>query len=309
MTQGVLEGAAAGSAIDRPAEAHAVAVVIPAFNEEKGIGAVLDGLKEELARTSWPFEIIVVDDGSTDATARIAGERGARVIAHGANRGYGAALKSGIRAARSPYVMIIDADGTYPSDAVPRLLHAAPDHDMVVGARIGKSVAVPLVRRPARWFLRRLASYLAETEIPDLNSGLRIFRRDRAIQFFPILPSGFSFTTSITLALLCNDGEVAYLPIDYARREGRSKIRPLRDTLNFLILILRAILFFNPLKVFVPASLVILAGFAVSLYWDVFVRWDLTEKTLILLFAGVQILAVGVLADLISKTPRMGRGL
>ena len=284
----------------------AVSVVVPAFNEEAGIGRVLGGLRDALGRSSWPYEIIVVDDGSSDRTAEVAAGCGAIVVAHGRNRGYGAALKSGIRAARSPYILITDADGTYPNDAVPRLLEAARDHDMVVGARTGRNVHVPLIRRPAKWFLRRLAEYLSDSEIPDLNSGFRVFRRDRVLPFFPILPSGFSFTTSITLALLCNDGRVAYIPIDYSRRTGRSKIRPLRDTLNFAVLILRSILYFNPMKVFLPASLVVLAGFAASIAWDVFVRFDLTEKTLILLFAGLQLLAIGILADMISKSGRIG---
>ncbi len=291
---------------DAPAgeAASAVTAVIPAFNEESGIGEVLDGLKGALSRSGRPYEIIVVDDGSTDRTAEVARSRGVTVVTHRANRGYGAALKSGILRSKAEYVLITDADGTYPSDAVPKLLDAAREHDMVVGARTGVRVNIPLIRRPAKWILQRLAIYLAETDIPDLNSGLRVFRRDRALHFFPILPSGFSFTTSITLALLCNDGRVAYVPIDYSKRTGKSKIRPLHDTLNFLLLILRTILYFNPLKIFVPPSLLVLAGFGVSLAWDVLVRSDLTEKTLILLFAGVQLLAVGLLADMISKAPR-----
>jgi glycosyltransferase involved in cell wall biosynthesis len=288
------------------ADSPGVSVVIPAFNEESGIGRVLTGLRESLARTGWAHEIIVVDDGSSDGTARVARDSGVTVVSHGANRGYGASLKSGILAARAPLILIIDADGTYPIDAIPRLLESAGDHDMVVGARTGAKVEGPLLRRPARWFLRRLAAYLAETEIPDLNSGLRVFRRDKALQFFPILPSGFSFTTSITLALLCNDGRVAYIPIDYAKRTGRSKIRPIRDMFNFILLIVRSILYFNPLKIFIPASLVVLAACGASLYYDLFILRDLTEKTLILLFAGVQLLAIGVLADMISKSARMG---
>jgi glycosyltransferase involved in cell wall biosynthesis len=283
-----------------------VAAVIPAFNEEGAIGHVLDGLKEALSRAPWHFEIIVVDDGSSDRTAEVARSMGVTVVTHGSNRGYGTALKTGIRAAKAPYILIIDADGTYPIDAVPRLLEAAPENDMVVGARTGKTVHVPLARRPAKWFLRHLAIFLSETDIPDLNSGFRVFRRDRALEFFPILPSGFSFTTSITLALLCNDGRVKYIPVDYSKRMGRSKIRPIRDTFNFLVLILRAILYFNPLKIFLPPSLAVLGGFAVSAWYDVFVLDDLTEKTLILLFAGVQLLAIGMLADMISKTPRIG---
>jgi glycosyltransferase involved in cell wall biosynthesis len=282
----------------------ALAAVIPAYNEEVGIGPVLDGLKDALERGGWPFEIIVVDDGSSDRTAQIAAARGAAVVQHPVNKGYGAALKSGIRRAAAPYILIIDADGTYPSDAIPKLLDLARDNDMVVGARTGASVHIPMVRRPAKWFLTRLATYLSSTKIPDLNSGLRIFRRDRAVHFFPILPAGFSFTTTITLALLCNDYRVAYVPIDYSKRSGRSKIRPIRDTLNFLVLILRAILHFNPMRIFFPASLVILGAFSASLAWDLLVRADLTEKTLILLFAGLQILAIGLLADMISKIPK-----
>jgi len=290
----------------RVESARAVSAVIPALNEEAGIGKVLEELERTLAGTGWAHEIIVVDDGSSDRTAHVARQSGAVVVSHGSNRGYGAALKSGIRASRSEYILITDADGTYPSDAVPRLLESAAECDMVVGSRTGKDVNVPLVRRPAKWFLRKLAGLLAEREIPDLNSGLRIFRKDRALQFFSILPSGFSFTTTITLALLCNDGRVEYVPINYAKRTGRSKIRPIRDTWNFLMLIFRAILYFNPLKVFLPASLLILAGFGASLFYDVAVLRDLTEKTLILLFAGVQLLAVGIIADMISKSPRTG---
>jgi len=290
----------------RAETAATISAVIPALNEEFGIGRVLDDLKRTLAGTGWSYEIIVVDDGSSDRTADVAREKGAVVVTHGSNRGYGAALKSGIKASRSEYILIIDADGTYPSDAVPHLLEAAPHKDMVVGARTGKDVNVPLVRRPAKWVLKKLAGLLAEREIPDLNSGLRVFRKDRAVRYFSILPSGFSFTTTITLALLCNDGLVEYIPINYAKRTGRSKIRPIRDTWNFLMLIFRAILYFNPLKVFLPPSMLILAGFAASLVYDIAVLDDLTEKTLILLFAGIQLLAVGIIADMISKSPRGG---
>ncbi|HET9481566.1 MAG TPA: glycosyltransferase family 2 protein, partial [Candidatus Polarisedimenticolia bacterium] len=173
--------------------------------------------------------------------------------------------------------------------------------DMVVAARTGESVAIPFFRRLAKGILRRLAIYLSESEIPDLNSGLRIFRRDAAIGYFPILPSGFSFTTTITLAMLCNEGAVAYVPINYSKRTGRSKIRPIRDTSNFLILIMRTILYFNPLKIFLPVSLGIGSLCAVSLAYDLFILKDLTEKSLILLFGALQMMAIGVLADMITK--------
>ena len=278
-----------------------ISVVIPAYNEEGGLGDVVRGLRESMGRSGRPFEIIVVDDGSRDRTPEVARDLGVTVVTHETNRGYGAALKTGIRAARGEYILICDGDGTYPPESIPGLLGRAGAHDMVVAARTGPSVEIPIFRRLAKGILRRLAIYLSESEIPDLNSGLRVFRREAALAFFPILPAGFSFTTTITLAMLCNEGSVAYVPINYSKRRGRSKIRPLRDTLNFLILILRTILYFNPLKIFLPVSLTIGALFIGSLCWDLFVLKDLTEKTLIFLFGAIQLLAVGVIADLITK--------
>ncbi len=262
---------------------------------------MVNGLRGVLESAGHPFEIIVVDDGSTDATPSVAQGLDVRLIRHPANRGYGAALKTGIRAAAGERILICDGDGTYPAASIPTLLSRAEGHDMVVAARTGERVHMPWPRRVAKWILRRLAMYLSETAIPDLNSGLRVFRRDTARGFFPILPNGFSFTTTITLAILCSEGSVEYVPIDYTRRTGRSKIRPLRDTLNFLILIMRTILYFNPLRIFLPVSLGIGALFGVSLAYDVFVLEDLTEKTIILLLGSLQLLAIGLLADVITK--------
>jgi hypothetical protein len=177
----------------------------------------------------------------------------------------------------------------------------------VVAARTGPSVQIPIFRRLAKGILRWLAVYLSESEIPDLNSGLRIFRKESVMAHFPILPAGFSFTTTITLAMLCSEGSVSYVPSNYNKRHGRSKIRPLRDTVNFLILILRTILYFNPLKVFLPVSFAIGVMFVASLTYDLFILKDLTEKTLIFLFGAAQILAIGVIADLITKRPYSGR--
>jgi len=278
-----------------------VSVIIPAYNEEGGLARVVHGLKASLDASGVPFEIIVVDDGSRDATLEVARGLDVRVVAHPTNRGYGAALKSGIRAASGEHILICDGDGTYPPESIPGLLSRIDGNDMVVAARIGPSVDIPLPRRLAKGVLRRLAIYLSESHIPDLNSGLRVFRREAAMDYFPILPSGFSFTTTITLAMLCNDQSVVYIPINYSKRTGRSKIRPVRDTLNFLILIMRTILYFNPLKIFLPVSLVVGALCAVSLAYDLFILEDLTEKTLIFLFGAVQLLATGVLADMISK--------
>ena len=278
-----------------------ISVVIPAYNEEGGLAEVVRGLRASMESSGRPFEVIVVDDGSRDRTPEVARGLGVTVVTHGRNRGYGAALKTGIRAATGDQILICDGDGTYPPESIPELLSRSDGHDMVVAARTGASVEIPIFRRIAKGILRRLAIYLSESEIPDLNSGLRVFRKEVAMSYFPILPSGFSFTTTITLAMLCNEGSVAYVPINYSKRRGRSKIRPLRDTLNFLILILRTILYFNPLKIFLPVSLAIGVIFAASLSYDLLVLKDLTEKTLIFLFGAVQMMAVGVLADLITK--------
>lgn len=278
-----------------------ISVIIPAYNEENGLAEVVTGLRARLEATGHPFDVVVVDDGSVDGTAEVASALGVRLVSHSRNLGYGAALKSGIRAAEGEYILICDGDGSYPPESIPALLERMDSHDMVVGSRTGFSVDRPFFRRLAKGILRRLAIYLSESDIPDLNSGLRVFRKRSALDYFPILPAGYSFTTTITLAMLCNEGSVAYVPINYSKRRGRSKIRPVRDTLNFLILIIRTILYFNPLRVFLPFSLAIATLFLASLGYDVVVLSDLTEKTLILLFGAVQLLAVGVIADMISK--------
>ena len=278
-----------------------LSIVIPAHDEEAGLAMVVRGIQAALQESAQPFEIIVVDDGSNDRTAEIAAGLDVTLIRHTERRGYGAALKTGIRAAVGEWILICDADGTYPPDAIPALLALAPTNDMVVGARTGPIVDTPLFRRIAKGILRRLASYLSESVIPDLNSGLRVFRKDAVTPYFPILPSGFSFTTTITLALLCNGGSVAFVPINYHRRRGRSKIQPVRETLNFIILILRTITYFNPLKVFAPISVVLGLLFLVSLGYDVFVLENVTEKSLILLIGSLQLLGIGVIGDVVTK--------
>lgn len=210
-----------------------VSVVVPAYNESGAIVRCIEHLRATLDPVDFAAEIVVVDDGSTDGTSdQLAAIEGIRVLRHDRNRGYGAALKTGIRAARGEIIVITDADGTYPVDRIPELVAAMEECDMVVGARTGQKVRIPLVRRPAKWFITTLASYLSEAEIPDLNSGLRAFRRHDALRLFGILPDGFSFTTTITLSMMCSGMMVRFIPIDYHERTGRSKIRPLRDTWN-----------------------------------------------------------------------------
>ena len=298
--------------------ASGVTIVVPAFDEEDGIEGVVRRLVAlDLGR---PTELLVVNDGSSDRTGevleRLKGEHPTlTVMAHTMNRGYGAALKTGIRAARHPVVVITDADGTYPEDRIVDLVDRVDQGAaMAVGARTGADVHIPWQRKPAKAFLRWIASFLAGTPIPDLNSGLRAIRRDLVLRYEAILPEGFSFTTTITLSSLTNHHRVDYVTIDYAQRSGSSKIRPIRDTLGFLALIIRTVVYFNPLKVFLPLTAVLSVALTTSLVYDFFfdargpngeLAPNLGDKTVLLFVATVQTLTVGLVADLIDKKSRL----
>ena len=273
-------------------------VIIPAYNEESGVRQTVERVRAALADEPCRFEIIVVDDGSTDDTAMQAESAHIRVIRLRENRGYGAALKAGIAASSSEHVAILDADGTYPAEMLPRLLEHARGADMVVGARSGSNSNIPLVRRPAKWILNRLGGFLAGQRIPDINSGLRVMRRSSLRRFLPLLPSGFSFTTTITLAMLCTECRVVYLPIDYHPRLGTSKIRPAHFT-SFLFLILRTVLMFNPLKVFLPLGLVVFVVGLAKLVQDILL-WNLSETAVLCFLTAIIVWSVGMQADMTS---------
>jgi glycosyltransferase involved in cell wall biosynthesis len=280
---------------------HALTIIIPAYNEERAIVPVVEQVRDAMEEFPFDFEILVVDDGSRDRTAEEARTTGVRVVQHRQNRGYGEALKTGIRHAKFEHIAIIDADGSYPPQEIPRLAALLDDAEMVVGARTGPNAAIPLIRRPAKKALTMLASYLTGVKIPDLNSGLRLFRRALAIEFFDLLPSKFSFTTTITLAALNSGYLVEYVEVDYYARTGKSKIRPIQDTFNFLMLILRMTLIFRPLKVYLPiaAGLFFLAAAIVAVGWFGFGK-IFDNTALIFLFAAFQCVAIGLLADVVN---------
>jgi glycosyltransferase involved in cell wall biosynthesis len=275
-------------------------LVIPVYNEEEIIAATVEELQQILK--SYQYEIIVVNDGSTDATSQVLSSvNGITLIEHNCNRGYGAALKTGIRQAQYPLIAITDADGTYPNERIPDLLTLAARADMVVGSRTGKNVTYSNLRKIPKWFLVRFAQWVTKTRIPDLNSGLRVFQRDVLVKFIPVLPNTFSFTTTITIAMLTNNYIVHYEPIDYFHRVGKSKIKPIRDTLRFVQLILRMGVYFAPLRIFLPVAGLFFTGFLVTLFQDLFIRQDLTESTLILFVAAIQVGMFALLADMIDR--------
>lgn len=276
-----------------------LAVIMPAFNESLGIHDTLKRVRQVLADFPFSSEIIVVDDGSTDGTGAKAAESGVRVVTHSWNRGYGAALKTGILATKAPAVMIMDADATYEPDAIPRLYARLDGASMVVGTRWLRSEGVSPIRRLPKWFLNRFASYLVGRRIPDLNSGQRVMKRDTVLRYMHLCPSGFSFTSTITLAMLANGHNVIYEPIQYLKRAGKSKIRPSHFA-SFILLVVRAIVLFNPLKVFLPiGALVFLAGVA-KLIEDIYL-WNLSETAVMAFLSAMTIWAVGLLADMISR--------
>lgn len=281
-----------------------VSVIIPAFNEEQAVGKVVAEVQALLNQHQIECEILVVDDGSTDNTAQAANAAGARIARHRSNRGYGAALKTGIAAAAHDVIVITDADGTYPCRYIPELLEQLNDADMVVGARIGKNVHIPWIRRPAKKVLNKLANYITNVDIPDLNSGLRAFRRDIALQYVAILPDQFSFTTTITLAMLCDKYAVAYVPIDYLQRTGHSKIVPW-DAGSFAILILRTAMLFRPLRVFLPlVGLCFLYG-VVKMSVDLTRDPNISASAMLAFMSALLILLIGMLAD--AVVTRLGR--
>lgn len=279
-------------------------LVIPAYNEEHGIGPVLQHMQEILQASPYPYEIVVVDDGSQDNTAEVIRRYpDITLISHPVNQGYGASLKTGIRLAHYDLICITDADGTYPNERVFELLAYAMEKssDMVVGARTGEQVAIPLIRRPAKWCIGQLANFVSGRPIPDINSGFRVMRRDAVMPFWHILPDGFSFTTTITLCMLTSNYLVEYMPINYHARVGRSKIKPIRDTLRFIHLILRIGLYFVPLKIFLPLSVLLLA---LATAWAAFTHFVLGRladvSTLIIMMTGVQVAMLGLLAEIIN---------
>jgi len=277
-----------------------LSIIIPFYNEKGGLPDTVEDLHRVSKRIGAAVEILLVDDGSSDGSADgLELPDGFRLIRHRRNMGYGRAITTGLTHARGEWAAIIDADGTYAPDDLPKLWERREEAEMVVGLREGGDARS---RRFVKWFLRRLAETLSGERIPDLNSGLRLFRRDLALHYKGLFPRGFSLTTTLTLAFLCHGYQVEYVPIEYHPRVGKSKIRPGRDTYNFFSLVVRMILFFNPLKVLLPLAIVFFALATAWLFVSKFVFGQLMDVTVTVLYMlSVQTALLGFLADLIVR--------
>jgi len=279
-----------------------ISIVVPVFNEVSCVTNVINNLLNVLETIAIPNELIIVDDGSTDGTEDCLEEISNRItmITHSQNRGYGAALKTGIRHASYPIIAITDADETYPNEELPNLLNWLKKYDMVVGSRTGEQAQISLVKYSAKWLLTKLANYLLEDKIDDINSGFRIFRKKTADKFMHILPNRFSFTTTITLAMISDGYRIKYVPINYFKRSGKSKIKPI-DAMGFLILIIRMITYFNPLRFFLPLALFLFCLGLTRLCYDLFWLRNLTDSTTLLFLFSLQVSLIGIVADLVVK--------
>jgi len=278
-------------------------VIVPFYNERGGLPDTVEKLDSVTKEMGVAVEVLLVDDGSTDgSTEGLQVPEGFRILHNRNNMGYGRAITTGLTHARGEWVAIIDADGTYAPHDLPKLWKHREDGEMIVGLREGSDARS---RRFVKWFLRRLAETLSGQKIPDLNSGLRLFRRDLALSFQGLFPAGFSLTTTITLAFLCHGYQVEYVPIEYHPRVGKSKIKPVKDTGNFFSLILRMIMYFNPLKVLLPLSLLFFVLATAWLFISKFLLGELMDVTVTVLYMlAVQIALLAFLGDLIVRRSR-----
>jgi glycosyltransferase involved in cell wall biosynthesis len=283
-----------------------VSVVLPVYNERGHLRAEIERIQQALAASPYTFEIIVVDDGSDDGSeADLPTIEGIHLIRHAHNRGAGTARRTGTTAARGRVVVWTDVDMSYPNDEIPQLVKEMEGYDHVVGARRTEEGTKRFARVPAKWFIRKLASYLTETDIKDLNSGLRAFRRDVAMQYVHQLPAGFSCVTTLTMSFLANGYSIKYVPIDYFPRAGQSKFHWWRDTRRYLLQVVRMTLSYNPLKVFLPIGLTLLAIGTAKLVYDWIGKdFRLAANTLLILFAAFQTVTIGLLADLIVRATK-----
>lgn len=287
-----------------------VSIVLPIYNEKGHLRQELDRISVAMDSSPYSYELVVIDDGSTDGSLdELRQIEGIRLISFVHNRGSGSARRAGTRASRGKVVVWTDVDMTYPNDDIPQLVKELEGHDQVVGARTSEEGTHKFARVPAKWFIRRLAQYLAGVKIPDLNSGYRAFRRSVANQFLHMLPPGFSCVTTITMCFLANGYSVKYVPIEYRERAGESKFHWYRDTKRYAQQVVRMIFTFNPMRVFGPLSFVLIVTGVGKLLFDLIDKnqFRVPVNTALLLFTGFQVLSIGLLADVLARIQKQNQ--
>ena len=288
-----------------------VSIVLPCYNEQDHVLAEIERISTAMDATGFAYELLVIDDKSTDDTLRVLQQAlprfpNMRLMPFRRNGGSGTARRIGTGEAYGRIVVWTDADMTYPNQRIPEFVQYLldnPDVDQVVGARTTEQGTHKFLRVPAKWVIRKVAERLAATKIPDLNSGLRAFRRDVSLPYLRLLPPGFSCVTTITMSFLSNQHAVDYLPIDYAKRAGTSKFHFIKDAYRYILQVLRMVMYFNPIKVLMPLALWVLTAGLVKGVYDL-IRWDLriTTSTLLLVLSSLIIGSMALLADLIVRS-------
>lgn len=280
-----------------------VSIVLPCYNEEKAVEKVIGQIRQVMDKIQdYKYEILVVDDCSTDKTAAIVEKmENIRLIRHRVNQGSGASRRTGIINAKGEIIIMLDADGTYEPKTIPKMLKYMPDYDQVNGARTSEKGTLPLLRVPAKYILRQIAILISGKHIPDLNTGLKAFKRDVMLQYLWVMPDGFSCVTSMTLAFLTNGHPVKYVETPYYKRIGKSKFHPVKDTSKYLLTILRMMAFFRPLRVFMPLAVGTIGLGVLKAFYDIFLHHSHTiqESDIILISVGTLLGAIGLLAELI----------
>lgn len=283
-----------------------VTILLPVYNEELAIERVLQEIVAALDDEPLAFEILIVDDASTDRSVAYAERFAAdcrrcpvRILRRPENRGAGAARKIGVREARGEIVVMLDADGSYPAYAIRDVLRYFPEYDQVNGARTSEQGTMPLLRKPAKWIIRKLACYLTGRDIPDLNTGLKAFKRDAMLPWLWVVPDGFSCVTTMTLAFLTNGYAVKYVPTEYRPRIGKSKFHPVKDTLAYLNTVVRIVSYFRPLRVFFPSAAVVTALGAAKSIHSFATTGSMQESDIVVLMCGFLTLMFGMLAEIV----------
>ena len=278
-----------------------ISVVIPAHNEEETIEDVVARTR----KVDPSFEILVVDDGSSDSTAKRASAAGAKVVSHPYSIGNGAAVKTGVRTSTGHIIVLLDGDGQHPPEEIPKLLEKMRTCDMAVGART-KDSSVSKFRSFGNWGLIKVANYLTGISIPDLTSGFRAIKRERMLEFIDLLPNTFSYPTTITLALLKSGYPVGWVPLDSisARKKGHSKVRPLQDGLRFIHIMTRLVMLFDPQRIFLPSSVLFLTAGIGMVVNNIVAAGGIQQSSMLMIIVGVLIFFFGLLADQIAHIRR-----